>query len=122
MGSRGRGLSHVSTRSSRLFKVLATRNRPLRATRPNPPGREDDRSSFEVEGVSGGVGGKEGASVMVTWRTSDMEIVASAAISLAMLAERGVVVKTTKYGIEEARGNVTEVGKVTYGTTDGITV
>lgn len=41
-------------------------------------------------------------------------MVASAAISFAKSVDRGVVVKTTKYGIVEVRENVTEVGKVTY--------
>jgi hypothetical protein len=43
-----------------------------------------------------------------------MEMVASEAISRARFDERGVVVKTTKYGMEEARENVTEAGKVTW--------
>jgi hypothetical protein len=44
---------------------------------------------------------------------SETEIEASAAISLARLGDRGVVVKTTKYGIAEDRGNVIVEGRVT---------
>jgi len=51
---------------------------------------------------------------MVIWRTSDTHIVASAAISLASWAERGVVVKTTKKGIDDAREKVKEDGSVIY--------
>jgi hypothetical protein len=50
---------------------------------------------------------------MVTWLKTEMEMVASEAISRARAEDRGVVVKTTKYGIEEARENVTDVGNVT---------
>lgn len=42
-----------------------------------------------------------------------MDIVALAAISRASDEDRGVVVKTTKNGTEEARENVTDVGSVT---------
>lgn len=44
---------------------------------------------------------------------SDTDIVASDATSLANASDRGTVVKTTKYGIDEPRENVTKVGKVT---------
>jgi hypothetical protein len=52
--------------------------------------------------------------VMVILRTSDTHIVASAAISLASSGDRGEVVKTTKYGIDDAREKVKEVGSVIY--------
>lgn len=45
-------------------------------------------------------------------RISDTDIVASDATSFANASDRGTVVKTTKYGIDEPRENVTKVGKV----------
>lgn len=71
-------------------------------------------SDSSLDGVSGGVGGNVVFSVTVICRVRDTEIVASAAISFAISGERGVVVKTTKYGIVEERENVTDVGRVTY--------
>lgn len=56
----------------------------------------DSSPEFELEGVCGGEGGSVIGDMRVTWRRIDTEIVASAAISLATDAERGVVVKTTK--------------------------
>jgi len=53
-------------------------------------------SDSSLEGVKGGVGGRNVWSMIFIWRTSDTHIVASAAISLASPGERGVVVKTTK--------------------------
>lgn len=43
----------------------------------------------------------------------ETEIVASAAISRDSVEHRGMVVNTTKYGTDEERENVTDVGKVT---------
>ena len=52
---------------------------------------------------------------MVICRTNATDIVESAAISLVKRGARGVVVNTTKYGIDkEERQNVTDVGRATY--------
>ena len=53
--------------------------------------------------------------VTLIWRTSETEMVASADISLACSEDRGRVVKTTKYGIDDDRENVTDVGSVICG-------
>lgn len=111
VGSRGRGLStdfawlsEVADMSSR---VLARRRRRLRSFSCGA-----SFSSPELDGVCGGEG-SDTVSVMTICRWSVTEIVASEAISRARLGDRGVVVKTTKKGIEELREKVTDVGKVT---------
>jgi hypothetical protein len=62
--------------------------------------------------VSREVGGSWG--LIVTLRTRETAMVASAAISRASTAHRGFVVNTTKYGIEVRRENVCGRGRVTY--------
>ncbi len=47
-------------------------------------------------------------------RISETEMVASAAISRARVADRGLVVKTTKYDIELLREKLEGCGSVTY--------
>jgi hypothetical protein len=60
-------------------------------------GERGRRSSLELVGVSGGVGGRDRFSLMVTWRRRDTQIDASEAISRARLEDRGDVLNTTKY-------------------------
>jgi len=60
--------------------------------------KDGSKSSLEVDGVSGGVGGREIVSLIWIRRRRETEIVASAAISRASDEDRGVVLKTTKYG------------------------
>jgi len=57
-------------------------------------GKFDSDSS--LEGVRGGVGRNDVWSLMDIWRRRETETLASAAISLAISEERGVVLKTTK--------------------------
>lgn len=71
-------------------------------------------SSLDSGGVRGGVSRPDDCSVTVICRERDMEIVASAAISLINSGDRGIVVKTAKYGMSEPREKVTEVGKVIF--------
>lgn len=52
--------------------------------------------------------------MIATCRSNETDIVASAAISRAKDGDRGVVVNTTKYGIDEEREKVTDVGSVTW--------
>jgi hypothetical protein len=87
--------------------LLATRLRNLL------PGDEDMSESSSV-GVRGGVGGSVMVWLTEVRRTKETEIVASAAISLARLADLGVVLNTTKYGILQERGYVRGFGRVIY--------
>lgn len=96
VGSRGSGFSRKSTLSSRPRDGRVIRGGVLLTTRFKSLFRGGSESSFELDGVCGGVGGKLHCSVTVICRISETEMVASAAISLARLDERGVVVKTTK--------------------------
>jgi hypothetical protein len=75
------------------------------------PGDEEPSESSPV-GVCGGVGGSVIVSLMVMRRRRETEIVASAAISRARLADRGVVLKITKYGILQGRRYVRGFGRV----------
>lgn len=55
----------------------------------------ESESSPELEGVRGGEVAEDDGALTVTWRTSETEMVASAAISRARAEDLGVVVKTT---------------------------
>lgn len=113
MGNRGRGFSRDSASSKGRGDHGDVRDltRLSSFVRGCWKGSESWESS--LRGVCGGVIGRTAGSVMVTWLKTEMEIVASEAISRASVEDRGVVVKTTKYGMEEARENVTDVGNVT---------
>ena len=108
--------------------MLSSDSSRILAARPTPEGTREclvrkprlknllsevsDSSIGELVGVSGGVGGGEACSRTLTCRTKETEIVVSAAISFASSENCGFVANTTKYGIYEARENVTEAGKV----------
>lgn len=96
IGSWGNGfsMSMLSSCTSRIARVIL--ECPFRATRFKKLERAASDSSFVPGGVSGGVGSADVCSVKVTFRRREIEIVASAAISLASSGERGWVVKTTK--------------------------
>lgn len=101
------GVRGIRISGGGVFLCLTTRFRSLE--------REDggvSDSSPEHDGVQGGVGGRDGDSLIFTWRSSETDIVASAAISRARDDDRGVVVNTTKYGMEVAREKVTGLGRV----------
>ena len=106
VGSRDNGLflrSRLSSRhrEARIFTCFKSFRRGM------------SESSLEIDGVCGGVGGSKDGLLIVTWRRRDKEIVASAAISRARDDDRGVVVNTTKYGMEEAREKEKDIGRVT---------
>lgn len=113
VGNLGRGFSRDSASSNVLGDHGDVRDltRLSSFVRGCWKGSESWESS--LSGVCGGVIGRTAASVMVTWLKTEIEMVASEAISRARLEDRGVVVKTTKYGMEEAREKVTDVGNVT---------
>ena len=108
----------LSTDSSRILAERPNLGDLLRKPRLKNLLSEVSDPSIELVGVSGGVsggvGGGEACSRTLTCRTKETEIVASAAISCASSGHRGVVANRTKYGISEARENMTEAGKVIY--------
>lgn len=77
--------------------------------------KREDRESDEplLTTLSGAVEVNAVTSMIDSWQEIDTDIVASAAISRARVFERGVVVNTTKYGIEEFRAKVKDSGSVT---------
>jgi hypothetical protein len=73
--------------------LLATRLSSLRCVLRGD--EEESEPSAELEGVRGGVRGKDSIVLIVTWRTSVTEIEACPAMCLAKAEDLGTVVKTT---------------------------
>ena len=109
-GTWGKGLLRRTPSSSPLpLRGLdALRTTRLRSRDPVDAASDCDSSL----GVAGECGGVLDASLTVICRTRDTDTVASLAISRAMDADRGVVVKTTKKEIWDFRENVKSVGRV----------
>jgi hypothetical protein len=98
------------TRTTAAATVFAARFRSLVRGVGKVPDRLSESSL--ICAVSGGVGGSW--DFMVTLRTRETAMVASAAISRASTAHRGFVVNTTKNGTEVCREKVCGQGRVTY--------
>lgn len=110
MGTWGKGFSLVADATDASEVRRGRRRGWDRATRRRSFGIGASESS--LEGVKGGVGGNDDCSLMTVCRVNETVMVASAAISLASSGDRGVVVNTTKYGIDDEREKVTDVGRV----------
>ena len=110
-------MSFVEPARDRLEGLLPRRDGVLFTTRCNSRlfgawGASD--SSLELDEDVAGLYVSVGREKTVTWRSSEIDTVASAAISRARAVDRGFVVKTTKNGMDEERVKVAGSGKVIY--------